>query len=48
MKECQILITTIVALNNTTDEQAVNTTNVALEEAIREQMWYEIVRQIYL
>ena len=36
---------TNVVLNNTTDEQAVNTTNVALEEAIREKMWYEIVHR---
>ncbi len=31
---------TNVVLNNATDEQSVNTTNVVLKEAIREQMWY--------
>ena len=36
---------TNVVLNNTTDEQSVNTTNVVLKEAIREQMWYQIVHR---
>ena len=36
---------TNVVLNNTTDEQSVNTTNVVLTEAIREQMWYQIVHR---
>ena len=36
---------TIVVKNNTTDEQSVNTTNVVLTEAIREQMWYQIVHR---
>ena len=36
---------TNVVLNNTTDEESVNTTNVVLKEAIREQMWYQIVHR---